>query len=233
MQAVAAEVNLAETAFLVPRSDGDHDLRWFTPTVEVDLCGHATLASAHVLGGANRFHTRSGVLVTSVRPDGTIAIDLPGTVLAAVTVDGWADALQLPADQVIGGAAGNGWVLVEVASASDVDAADPVRDLVMGLGGHAIVVADCTSDDEVPFDSVCRVFVPASGIDEDPVTGAAHCVIGPWLGARTGRTEFLGRQASRRGGVVAMRVDGDRVELSGSAITVSVGELRATPSDWG
>ena len=232
MQAVAAEVNLAETAFLVPRPDGDHDLRWFTPTVEVDLCGHATLASAHVLGGANRFHTRSGVLVTSVRPDATIAIDLPGTVLAAAPVAGWADALQLTADRVTGGAAGNGWVLVEVASATDVEAADPVRDLVMGLGGHAILVADCTADATVPFDSVCRVFVPAAGIDEDPVTGAAHCVIGPWLAARTGRTEFVGRQASRRGGTVAMRVDGDRVELSGPAVTISVGELRAIPSDW-
>lgn len=230
MQAVAAEVNLAETAFTCPRPDGDHDLRWFTPTVEVDLCGHATLATAHVLGGDRRFHTRSGVLVTTVLDDGTIAIDLPAAAVEPCGDDGWAAALQLPADAVIGTYAGKGWVLVELASAADVEQATPIRDLVLSLGGHAVVAADATAVEAIAFDSVCRTFVPGSGIDEDPVTGAAHCVLAPWLADRTGRDRFLGRQASSRGGTVSMLVHGDRVQLSGPAVTVSTGELLVGPA---
>jgi PhzF family phenazine biosynthesis protein len=230
MQSVAAEVNLAETAFLVPRPDGDHDLRWFTPTVEVDLCGHATLASAHVLGGSNRFHTRSGVLVCDVADDGSITLDLPAASIEPVGTDGWAAALSLGADRVVGASAGAGWSLVEVASADDVESITVVRDALLALGGHAIVVADTTDDDVVPFDSVCRTFVPAAGIDEDPVTGSAHCVIAPWLAGRTGRSTFVGRQASPRGGTVGMEVRGDRVVLSGWAVTVSTGTLLVEPT---
>ncbi|WP_421120190.1 PhzF family phenazine biosynthesis protein [Aquihabitans daechungensis] len=230
MQAVAAEVNLAETAFLVPRADGDHDLRWFTPTVEVDLCGHATLASAHVLGGTRRFHTRSGVLTCEVSADGTITLDLPATTVEPLGTDGWDGALSLPAGQVVAAGEGGGWSLVEVAAAEDVERAAPVRDVLLALGGHAIVVADTTADDTIAFDSVCRTFVPAAGIDEDPVTGSAHCLIAPWLGARTGRTAFLGRQASPRGGTVGMEVRGDRVILAGTAVTVSTGSLLVEPA---
>lgn len=229
MQAVAAEVNLAETAFLVPRADGDHDLRWFTPTVEVDLCGHATLASAHVLGGSNRFHTRSGVLICDVADGGSITLDLPATSITTAGTDGWAAAIGLPVDAVLAASEGGGWALVEVGTAADVEAAAMDRPALLALGGHAIVVADTTGDEAVPFDSVCRTFVPAAGIDEDPVTGSAHCVIAPWLAARTGRTTFRGRQASRRGGVVGMEARGDRVILSGTAVTVSRGELLVDP----
>lgn len=229
MRAVAAEVNLAETAFLVPRSDGDHDLRWFTPTLEVDLCGHATLASAHVLGGTNRFHTRSGVLTCTVADDGEINLDLPATATTEASTDGWAEVLSLPTDRVVGARAGGGWALVEVATAADVEAAAPLREALLAFGGHAIVVADATGDDAVAFDSVCRTFVPAAGIDEDPVTGSAHCAIAPWLAARTGRTSFRGRQASRRGGVIGMEVRGDRVILRGTAVTVSRGSLLVDP----
>src|SRR6478609_3652542 len=126
MQAVAAEVNLAETAFLVPRPDGDHDLRWFTPTVEVDLCGHATLASAHVLGGANRFHTRSGVLICEVDDDGSITLDLPAAHVDLADHTGWDAVLGLPDGRVTAAWAGGGWALVEVPAAADVEAAAPV-----------------------------------------------------------------------------------------------------------
>lgn len=232
MQAVAAEVNLAETAFLVPRPDGDHDLRWFTPTVEVDLCGHATLASAHVLGGSNRFHTRSGVLICHAAGDGTITLDLPATIATPIDADltAWAAALTLPAERVSAAREGGGWILVEVGTAADVEAAVLVRDALLALGGHAIVVADTTADAAVDVDSVCRTFVPAAGIDEDPVTGSAHCVIAPWLAERTGRTTFRGRQASPRGGTVGMEVRGDRVVLTGRAVTVSRGSLLVEPA---
>ncbi|HRW37016.1 MAG TPA: PhzF family phenazine biosynthesis protein [Aquihabitans sp.] len=231
MQAVAAEVNLAETAFLAPRADGEWDLRWFTPTVEVDLCGHATLASAQVLGGEQAFHTRSGVLRCSPAGEGAIALDLPGTRPTPTDDDlgSWAAALGLATGAVVAVLEGAGWSFVEVASVDDVTTAAMHRPALLALGGHAIVVADATADDAVGFDSVCRTFAPSAGIDEDPVTGSAHCLIGPWLAERTGRTSFLGRQASARGGTVAMEVAGDRVRLVGHAVTVWRGELLAAP----
>lgn len=230
MQAVAAEVNLAETAFLVPRADGDHDLRWFTPTVEVDLCGHATLASAHVLGGSHRFHTRSGVLICEVAADGSITLDLPATTVVAADAAGWDEVFGFPSGRVAAASEGGGWALVEVQTAADVEAAVPDRAALLRFGGHAIVAADTTRDDAIPYDSVCRTFVPAAGIDEDPVTGSAHCVLAPWLAGRTGRTTFTGRQASQRGGTIGMEVRGDRVVLSGTAVTVSTGTLLVDPS---
>ncbi len=229
MQAVAAEVNLAETAFLVPRDDGDHDLRWFTPTVEVDLCGHATLASAHVLGGSNRFHTRSGLLICEAPGDGTITLDLPATLVDPAGPAGWDEVFSLAPGRVVAVWKGGGWAVVEVQTAADVEAAVPDRAALLAFGGHAILVADTTADAAIAFDSVCRTFVPAAGIDEDPVTGAAHCVIAPWLAARTNRTAFLGRQASTRGGTIGMDLRGDRVILSGNAVTVSEGSLLVDP----
>jgi PhzF family phenazine biosynthesis protein len=229
MQAVAAELNVSETAFVVPRPDGDHDLRWFTPTTEVDLCGHATLASAHVLGGDRRFHTRSGPLVCRAAGEGTIEMDFP-----ALLVEPFADppdvapALGLAPDRVAG-VYGNedGWLFAELASAADVRAAVPDLEAVQALGGFVIVAA--TPGEREGITSVCRVFVPGAGIPEDPVTGSAHCLIAPWLAARTGRTEFTGEQASARGGIVGMRVEGDRVVLSGRAVTVREGTLREDP----
>lgn len=231
MQAVAAEVNLSETAFLVPRSDGDHDLRWFTPTVEVDLCGHATLASAHVLGGKARFHTRSGVLACWAGSGDTIDMDFPARPVDAVEVDpGWAAALGLRGHgDVVACNQRDGWLLVEAASAGAVRAARPDVGRLLDLGGHCLLVADTTTAADEDGDSVCRMFAPASGITEDPVTGSAHCVIGPWLASRTGRSRFVGHQASARGGTVTMRVEGDRVDLGGRAVTVFEGTLTAGP----
>lgn len=228
MRAVAAELNLSETAFVVPRDDGDHDLRWFTPTTEVDLCGHATLAATHVLGRATRFHTRSGVLACGQGEDGVITLDFPAAPVEPVAVDpGWAGALGLPADRLVAAAGNDTWALVEVATPADVRAIVPDRAALLALGGHAIAVA--APGDRAGIDSVARVFAPRLGIDEDPVTGAAHCVIGPWLAGRTGRTELTGEQASARGGAVGMRVTGDRVVLSGRALTTIEATLAIDP----
>jgi PhzF family phenazine biosynthesis protein len=239
MQAVAAELNLADTAFVIPHHDGDgdgegdHDLRWFTPTVEVDLCGHATLASAHVLGGSGRFHTRSGLLVTRPGAEpGTIEMDFPANPPTPVDDDGtgsadWANALALPAAAVLRTwATATGWALVELASAADVRAAVPDPTAILALGGVAVVVAPGDVDG---VDSVCRFFGPGLGVLEDPVTGSAHCIIAPWLAPRTGRTSFLGRQVSTRGGTVGMRLTNDRVVLTGHALTVWQGTLRHDP----
>ncbi len=229
MQAVAAEVHLSETAFVVPRADGDHDLRWFTPTVEVDLCGHATLAAAHVLGTACRFHTRSGVLTCAPGADGTVEMDFPAQAPdLASPGDGaaWAAALGLDVGDVAATArSASGWDLVEVPDPATVGRAVLDRERAMALGGHVIVAA--AGGDGV--DVTSRVFAPTAGIDEDPVTGSAHCVLAPWLAARTGGTSFTGRQASARGGIVGMRLEGERVVLIGSAVTVSTGVLHADP----
>jgi PhzF family phenazine biosynthesis protein len=229
MQSVAAEMNLSETAFVVPRPDGDHDLRWFTPTTEVDLCGHATLASAHVLGGDPRFHTRSGLLECRAAGEGAIEMSFPAlTVTPMADPPEVASAVGVAPDRVVAVYANEGgWVVIELASAADVRAAVPDLSAVQDMGGSATVVAFPGEDEGI--DSVCRVFVPGAGIDEDPVTGAAHCLIAPLLAARTGRTEFTGEQASARGGIVGMRVAGDRVVLSGHAVTVLEGTLREDP----
>ena len=231
MQAVAAELNLSETAFLVPRQDGDHDLRWFTPTTEIDLCGHATLASAHVLGGDRRFHTRSGVLTCGTAPGGMITLDFPATTPEPVAGPrDWTAALGLPAGSVKGvWSTTNGWDLVEVATAEQVRSLVPDRAGILALGGHMVLAAAVA--DREGIDVVSRVFAPAIGIDEDPVTGAAHCVLAPWLAARTGRSEFTGEQASARGGIVGMRLAGDRVILSGRAVTTIEGTLHSAPPE--
>jgi predicted PhzF superfamily epimerase YddE/YHI9 len=228
MQAVAREMNLSETAFVVRRDDGDHDLRWFTPAVEIDLCGHATLATAHVVGGSARYHTLSGVLTCRRAEDGQIEMDFPSR-----PPEPWADppdwsaALGVPADRIVAVLALGERSLVELASPADVRASVPDRDAVLGLGGFVIVTS--APGDRDGIDAVSRVFAPGVGIDEDPVTGGAHCSIAPWLAARTGRTAFVGEQASARGGIVGMRLEADRVVLRGHAVTVLEGTLRSDP----
>lgn len=229
MRAVAAEMNLSETAFAVPRADGDFDLRWFTPSAEVDLCGHATLATAHVLGRPAVFHTRSGVLTCRPAADGGVEMDFPAAEVTPVTdPPDWSAALGLPPERIVGvHKSPDNWVLVEVASAADVRAVAPDRRVILALGGFVNVFA--TPGDEHGIDSVCRTFGPAVGIDEDPVTGSVHCIIAPLLAERFGRSQFIGRQVSARGGTVGMRVDGDRVHLTGHAVTVLMAELHSEP----
>jgi PhzF family phenazine biosynthesis protein len=228
MQQVAAEMNLAETAFVAPPEGGVHGLRWFTPTVEVDLCGHATLASAHALwstgrvpaGQTIRFATRSGEL--RAQPDGDlIALDLPANPATEGDAPaGLLDALGVTAPVRVAVAPGN-WVLVEVATEAEVRALAPDY-RALRSSPMAIVTA---AADEAPFDCASRVFGPAYGIDEDPVTGAAHCILGPWWAPRLGRPDVRAHQVSARGGDLHVRVEGDRVRVAGQAVTVLAGEL--------
>lgn len=230
MADVAMEMNLSETAFLVRRADGSHDLRWFTPAVEVALCGHATLASAHVLwetaalapDEVARFHTRSGLLTAARLADGRIELDFPAR--AAVSEPppkGLAAALG--ADLHFAGRNVDDY-LVEVASESIVRGLRPShRDLGM-LGVRGVIVT--ARGGAGGFDFVSRFFAPGAGIDEDPVTGSAHCALAPHWAKILGKTEMVGYQASKRGGVVHVRLAGDRVKLAGRAVTVLAGELR-------
>jgi PhzF family phenazine biosynthesis protein len=235
MQKVAAEMNLSETAFLSPRADG-WDLRWFTPAVEVPLCGHATLASAHVLfeqdvlekGAVARFHTRSGVLEAR-RLDERIEIDLPAIPARACTLpEDACAALGLTASEVLAvgrtDSTDDANVLVEVAAAARVrEMAPDFKSLRQeGVAGWIVTAR---ADDGTGHDFVSRFFAPAIGIDEDPVTGAAHCSLVPYWGEKLGRREVVGFQASARGGVVWGRQTGNRVQLAGHAYTLLRGEL--------
>ena len=228
MQSVATEMNISETAFVVGRADGDFDLRWFTPSREIELCGHATLASAHVLFAAGRaaervaFHTMSGVLTCSV--DGTrIEMDFPSNPPYAVPMpEGLVAALGITKVISVSESA-NRWHLVELESEAAVVAVTPdFASLTRVGGGAAIVTAGATTPGA---DITSRVFVPGAGIDEDSVTGSAHCSLVPYWSEKLGRTELVAYQASARGGTLHCRLAGDRVFLAGSAVTILTSEL--------
>jgi PhzF family phenazine biosynthesis protein len=228
MQAVAAEMNLAETAFLFRENDGFR-LRWFTPAVEVELCGHATLASAHVLWEAGylwteetaRFYTLSGLLTAQMK-HGWIELDFP-----AVPEE------EAPSDPMLISALGVGEVsyvgrnkydyLIELGSAAEVRDLKPDLALLRQAGGRGVMVT--ARDETGEFDFISRFFAPASGIDEDPVTGSAHCALGPYWAAKLQKNELTGFQASPRGGVVQVELAGDRVLLRGQAVTILRGVL--------
>ena len=227
MQDVAKEMNLSETAFLIEGQDG-FDLRWFTPTVEVQLCGHATLASAHVLweGGylapdaQARFHTASGLL-TAYRRGDWIEMDFPSQpqestsppagLLPALGVD----ALYVGKNQTD--------YLVLVESEEILREIKPEWVALGQVECRGVAVTSPSSSGE--YDFLSRFFAPRSGVLEDPVTGSAHCVLGPFWGARLDKTELVAYQASHRGGVVKMSLADDRVLLGGQAVTVMRGEI--------
>jgi PhzF family phenazine biosynthesis protein len=221
MQDIAREMHLSETAFVVSRPDGSHDLRWFTPTVEVDLCGHATLAAAHVLGGTGTFHTRSGALVCTPAGDGWIEMDFPADPpTVAPTPTGLHSALGLEdASSVRTYTRTRVDVLIEAADAGAVRALQPDQGALAALGSRCVIVT--APGDRPGIDCVSRVFGPNAGIPEDPVTGSAHCALAVYWGERHGRDRLVGEQASGRGGVVRMTRHGDRVVLGGQAVTVS------------
>jgi PhzF family phenazine biosynthesis protein len=229
MQNVAQEMNLAETAFLHPRPDG-WGLRWFTPAVEVDLCGHATLASAHVLWEMGRlrpeetarFHTRSGVL-TAVRRDDWIELDFPATPdEPAEAPDGLAESLGV-SPRYVGRSRFD--YIVEVDGENVVQNLQPNFGLLKKVGGRGVIVTSRSATPE--WDFVSRFFAPASGIDEDPVTGSAHCCLAPFWSRRLDKTSFRARQISARGGELQVELAGDRVRLGGQAVTVLRAELLA------
>jgi len=227
MQQVASEMNLAETAFLVRRAEG-FDLRWFTPAAEVDLCGHATLASAHLLWEERHlkasetatFHTRSGVLRAKRQGD-MIWLDFPATpVRPATMLPDLERAVGSPI-KYLGRTEFD--YLIEVESESAVRSLEPDLALLARLPVRGVVVTARSGDGTHDF--VSRFFAPRLGIPEDPVTGSAHCGLGPFWAARLGTNELTGYQASSRGGTVLVRVDGERVHLGGQAVTVLRGEL--------
>lgn len=225
-RAVAAEMNLPETAFV--EGDGDElRLRWFSPEVEVDLCGHATLASAHVLWELGsqapvlRFRTRAGVL-RAERRGGEILLDFPADPPDPIEEPpGLATALGC---QPIWTGRGRYDLLVQVEEADAVKRLAPDMSALRQFETRSVVVTAADAVDE-PADFVSRVFGPRTGIDEDPVTGSAHCTLGAFWAERLGRTELRGYQASPRGGYVGVRLAGDRVILAGTAVTVVRGEL--------
>jgi PhzF family phenazine biosynthesis protein len=231
LQAVAAEMNLAETAFLW-REGAGYRLRWFTPVVEVPLCGHATLASAHLLfetaragGDLLRFATKSGELRASRQEGGDIELDFPAfsyepTLLpAAVAV---ALGVTPLATSRVARLNGDSY-LVEAASEREVRGARPDPRALLAAQAPSVIL---TTRSETPgFDFVSRYFAPGAGVDEDPVTGAAHCALGPYWSEKLGKREMTAYQASARGGVVGVRVEGERVALRGRAVTVVSGRL--------
>lgn len=227
MLQVAGEMNLAETAFLVPQRDG-YDLRWFTPTVEVDLCGHATLASAHVLWEDGhlkpnvqaRFHTKSGLL-TADRRDPWIELDFPATPAApAEAPPGLTEALG-STPRFVGLSKFD--YLVELEDEAAVRKLDPDLGAIARLPARGVIVT--ARADKGTYDFVSRFFAPQSGVPEDPVTGSAHCALAPYWSAKLGKKELMAFQASARGGEIRLRLERDRVRLGGQAVTVLRGEL--------
>jgi PhzF family phenazine biosynthesis protein len=224
MLAIAAENNLSETAFTVPSESGkaDYDLRWFTPTVEMDLCGHATLAAAHILihGERVRFSTRSGIL--PVRRDGDLLLlDLPASPVEEGQVPGLLDALGLKDVPTFLGRGGNGSAIALLENEEQVRAVSPDFPVLRDIDRLVMVTAPGDKQDVVS-----RVFAGYFGIDEDPVTGAAHTALVPFWAERLGRTRFSAFQASRRGGLIDCRMEGDRVVLGGRAVTVIEGHYQ-------
>jgi PhzF family phenazine biosynthesis protein len=227
LQDVAREMNLSETAFLVREGDG-YRLRWFTPAVEVDLCGHATLASAHVLWEDGhlacdrqaRFLTRSGLL-TAQRKGEWIELDFPATpAVAASPLPELTRALGITPTFV---GKNRFDYLLEVASERVLRQMQPDFAALASVAGRGFIV---TSRAEAPpYDFVSRFFAPAAGINEDPVTGSAHCCLGPYWKERLDKDSFLAFQASARGGVIRVRVAGPRVLLGGQAVTTLRGQL--------
>ena len=230
MQDVARELNLSETAFLHPIKDGFR-LRWFTPTMEVDLCGHATLASAHVLwteghlspGTAARFHTRSGLLTTLQR-DNWIEMDFPAEPSEPVTDSSLCNELASALGAKPLSIEKNRWdYLVELDSEETIRNLAPDFMRLAALPARGVMVTSPSTEKQ--YDFISRFFAPGSGIPEDPVTGSAHCCLGPFWSDRLNKKELLAYQASERGGEVRIHCQGDRVLLAGKAVTVLRAEL--------
>lgn len=228
MQKMANEMNLSETAFLQKCDDG-YNLRWFTPKKEVDLCGHATLAAAHILWETEnldrkkeaKFHTKSGVL--KARCEGQwIELDFPleedkETCIRKEIIDGLKVQPKYTGKNRMD-------YIVEVESESVLKNITPDKEILKRLDARGIIVTSVSDSKE--FDFVSRFFAPAYGIEEDPVTGSAHCCLGPYWKRKSGKSEFTAYQASERGGILKVRVAGDRVFIKGNATTVFCGEIK-------
>ena len=229
LQAIAAENNLSETAFAVPTSgDADYDLRWFTPTVEVNMCGHATLASGHVLmtGGAVRFRTRKAGVLTVERDGDALTLDLPATRVRPAIDAALLDVLGTPrADLFLSYQGAEQTAVVLLPDAAAVRACAPDMNALAAI--DLMIIATAPGEDT---DIVSRVFVPAWGVDEDPVTGSAHAALTPFWCERLGRDTLTAFQASTRGGHLTCRLADDRVILGGTCVTVIEGTYRIDPA---
>ncbi|MFJ1608477.1 PhzF family phenazine biosynthesis protein [Streptomyces sp. NPDC088253] len=241
MQRVAAEMNHSETAFALPlpdKADADWAIRWFTPVVEAKLCGHATLATAHVLRtergllGTVRFSSRQhGILVTHADEEGSITLDFPAATGTPTPVpEGLPEALAAKPEATLHAPA-LGHLLVVLPDEATVRAVAPdwnaVADLTRRAGLRGVIITAPSAEPGLECDFVSRFFAPASGIPEDPGTGSAHTVLAPYWSARLGRDRLTGLQASERTGLVGTVLHGDRVHLTGNAVSVMDGTLRA------
>jgi PhzF family phenazine biosynthesis protein len=224
MQAIAAENNLSETAFTVPSDgdDADFDLRWFTPTNEVEMCGHATLAAGHILmtGHSVRFSTRSGLMTVSRRDD-LLELDMRAARLTEIHEPELCAALGLPDGSAWLADGYNDAAIIEVASEAEVRAVRPNFAALKQIHRMAVVTARGKEED-----IASRVFVPYLGIDEDPVTGSAHAALVPYWTGRLGRNDFTALQASARSGMLHCRQEDDRAVLGGRCQTVIVGQFQ-------
>jgi predicted PhzF superfamily epimerase YddE/YHI9 len=213
MQAIAAEMNLSDTAFVVGRPDGDFDLRWFTPKTEVALCGHATLAAAHLIGNPVRFHTQSGVLTCEIR-DGLVEMDLPAQPPEERPLP---QGFEMTSVRWYG--VGEPDALVELGNAGSLRTLEPDLAMISALGTRTLIVT--AEGDRPGIDFICRVFGPNAGIPEDPVTGSAYCLLACYWGDRLGKDRMTAEQASARGGIVHTMRRGDRVVVGGNAVTMA------------
>lgn len=231
MQNVAAEMNLSETAFIWQEGD-DFRLRWFTPVIEVELCGHATLAASHILWELGvlaqnqeaRFQTLSGLLTAGCDDKGWIELNFPARPFLTQTpewIDKAADSLGV---KPMGLGISKEDVLIELKDETAVRELEPDFAALKALPARGIIVTSRSGDWR--FDFVSRFFAPAVGIDEDPVTGSAHCVLAPYWAKRLNKTSFWALQVSARGGILRVRMDGDRVRIAGRAVTILRGELK-------
>ncbi|MCU7927632.1 MAG: PhzF family phenazine biosynthesis protein [Candidatus Thiodiazotropha sp. (ex Dulcina madagascariensis)] len=229
MQSIAAEMNLSDSAFLLPGNPGEWSLRWFTPKVEVDLCGHATLASAHVLwrelgveGKQLLFHTRSGQLAAT-REAEVIALDFPTDNLASIPIsERLIESLGIEPETAYKGRED---ILVALKHADELRCLKPDLARMMSLKCRGVIVT--APSDRPAYDFISRFFGPRIGIPEDPVTGSAHCSLAPFWAERLGKATMRGFQASSRGGVVNVQHLGERVKLLGQAVTTLSGKLHA------
>jgi PhzF family phenazine biosynthesis protein len=227
MQTVAAEMNLSETAFLLPITEDEWRLRWFTPLTEVDLCGHATLAAAHVLwhecghsGNRLRFQTHSGLLSAS-REGAKISLDFPADIPQRLPASKQIiEALGVEPQQLY---RGRDDLMVLLERADELYRLEPDMDQLSQIDVRGVIVT--ANSDRAEYDFISRFFAPSVGVPEDPVTGSAHCMLGPFWGERLGLSVVTGFQASKRGGAVEIELLKERVKLIGSAITTLKGEL--------
>lgn len=226
MQNIAMENNLSETAYVIPRADGHYDLRWFTPTVEIAFCGHATIATAHTLNAEYglappfHFHTQVGELVVTVEDD-LYVMDAPVFKARQTEItEAMRAAFPVPIDDAFW-ASDNLYLVLE--NAEDVQAISPEMALVRPLSDHGVGI---TAKGSPGYDCISRFFVPAQGIDEDPVTGSAHAAIGPYWAARLARSNLTAYQASARGGILHLDIGEDRLTIAGQAVTYMRGEIR-------